>query len=174
MRPRAIALAAAAALLLGVAGCGGCDGGGLRELAVIEPIRAALPNVSSSPGAFEEARMKGLTAYKRADYDDAVERLATAHEIHKENSEVLLYLGSAELLRGESAKAVQYLRLSAEAAMRAPLKHEAQWQLANAYLASAEADSAEAVLQRVIEEARARSAAATDLLARLRAAVPAS
>jgi hypothetical protein len=138
----------------------------LSILATIEPVPVRLSR-SVPAGPFEEARLAGLDAYASGDWAGARASLAEAAHIDSENDEVLLYLGSAELLADHLGEARDHLLRSIRHASSDRVRDEAAWQLAN--LALLENRRAEAV--RWLEPLALgghRAADASELMTRLR------
>jgi hypothetical protein len=167
--PGAGVLAAAAALLL-LFVLPGRDDHGLRELALIEPIPVRITRGPVDPGGFEESRVRGLEAYQAGDYAGAREALRRAAELEGSDAEVALYLGSVELLLGDTGKAVELFERSAATAPSDVVRDEAYWQLANAELARGRAREATAILEDLSGRQGPRRSNAATLLSSLEAA----
>jgi hypothetical protein len=138
-----------------------------RGLARIEPIPVNITRSPVSPGSFEEARLIGLESYRDGDYGRAAERLDEAVDLRPDAAELYLYLGSAAMLDNDYEPATRYLQTCIERAGNDALRDEAMWQLANAYLAGGDVNSARTTLQRIRDAGGARAGDSTRLLTRL-------
>jgi hypothetical protein len=105
----------------------------LVSLASVEPLPVRFTRGAVEAGSFEEARLQGLEAYATADYDSAAAHFRVGLRRRPGDSEVTLYLGSAELLRDNAAAAIPLLETSARATALT-IRTEALWQLVNAQL----------------------------------------
>jgi anti-sigma factor RsiW len=134
----------------------------IAALARIEPLPVSITRGPSEPGSFEESRMQGLEAYVEGDYAAAVRHLRRGLELQPANHEVRLYLGSAELLRGDPATAEPLLDAAASRAAE-PVRSEALWALASARMRLEDRSGALDALRR-LKLVPGRHAAATDTL----------
>ncbi len=150
-RPRRVnwgwaGLAAAAAVLLFVLLPPAGDPG-LADLAQVEPLPVRITRAVPEPDSFEDHRLQGLEAYSAGDYVGAGAHLADALELRPADAEMLLYLGSTFLLRGQPESAAEMLDGPAVAATDPVLRDEAAWQLANSLLLAGRGDEAERTLE---------------------------
>lgn len=136
-------------------------------LARVKPLDVTLTPGAVQPGSFEESRRLGLEAYRKRDYDSAVDHLSRAAELRPDDAAVLLYVGSAHLLLDRHARAAHDLRRAVEAAPNPMLRREAQWQLANAALAADRLEEARGILDSLAHRAGSRRAEAAELLVEL-------
>jgi thioredoxin-like negative regulator of GroEL len=149
-------LAAAAAILLFVLVPPAGDPG-LADLAQVEPLPVRITRAVPEPDSFEDHRLRGLEAYATGDYLAAGAHLADALELRPADAEILLYLGSTFLLRGQPESAADLLGGPAIAATDPVLRDEAAWQLANALLMAGRVEEAEQTLETLaVREGRRR------------------
>ncbi len=134
----------------------------------IEPLPVGLDRGASPSGEFERERLDGLERYAEGNWSGAIGSFRRALELQPDSDEIRLYLGSAELLAGNSAEAVDLLRPAAERASGGRIHDEARWLYANALLAVGRARDAERVLSQIAEEESDHSDAAESLLEQLR------
>jgi tetratricopeptide (TPR) repeat protein len=141
-----LAAAAALVVLLLIPQDGATD---LSGLASIKPLPVKLSRSVPAPDSFEEHRLLSLEAYAGADYPSATEHLSNALALHTDDPEMLLYLGSIQLLRGDTGDSVERFERARENATDSVVKEEAGWQLANALLMANRNDDAEQVLKEI-------------------------
>ena len=116
------------------------------QFAMIEPLPVRNTRSTAEPGSFEESRMLGLEAYAAGNYVAAREHFLHAISMESDRPELLLYLGSAELLEDNLNSAELHLRQATEHAPAGTVRDEASWQLANALLLLRRADEATQLL----------------------------
>jgi tetratricopeptide (TPR) repeat protein len=136
-------------------------------LARVKPLDVTLTRGAVEPGSFEESRDLGLEAYRKRDYEAAIDHLSRAAEMRPDDADVWLYAGSAHLLLDRHVRAANNLRRAVEAAPNPMLRREAQWQLANAELAADRLEEARAILESLAHRAGGRRAEAAELLVEL-------
>jgi Flp pilus assembly protein TadD len=133
-------------------------------LARIEPLPVRISRSVAEPGSFEAARVRGLEHYRDGDYDVAAAAFGDALTLKPGDAEILVYLGSTELLRGDDERAARYLEAGLAVAEAAPLREELLWQLANARLRAGNVAGAKQALSKVVELGRAHASEARQLL----------
>lgn len=131
----------------------------------------------AEPGSFEETWLRALEAYSSRDFAAAASELERAEEMQPGKPEVSLYLGSARLLLGDSARAISFLNLALERSKsledaQESVAQEARWQLANAHLVIGDARRAKTLLRELLVMGGDRAGTARDLLERLSNAHP--
>ena len=120
-------------------------------LARVEPLPVRVTRSVPEAGSFEEIRLLGLDAYAAGDFAAAREYLLRAVELEPDNGEMLLYLGSTELLEGQVEAAIDHLEKARERSPDGAVKDEAAWQLANAALLDGRPEDAVRVLEKIGE-----------------------
>jgi hypothetical protein len=105
----------------------------VASLARLQPLPVRFTRAPVAPGGFEDHRMRGLEAYESGDYAGAAVSFRRALAEH-EDDETRIYLGSAELLRGNARAADSVLAPVASQATDTALQAEALWQIVNARL----------------------------------------
>jgi tetratricopeptide (TPR) repeat protein len=121
----------------------------LAALARVEPLPVRITRAVPEPGSFEEARLMGLDSYAAGDYADARGHLARSLELEPNNGEMLLYLGSAELLLGELESAMEHFRAARDRSPDGVVRDEAAWQSANAALLGGRREEAVNLLEQL-------------------------
>ena len=117
------------------------------RFAIVEPLPVRTSRSIPESGSFEESRLLGLEAYASGNYESAAAQFGRALSIADGEAEVLLYLGSAELLERDLESAVLHLSDAKEFAVDGPVHDEAAWQLANTFLLLGRLDEAERILE---------------------------
>jgi tetratricopeptide (TPR) repeat protein len=140
------------------------------QFAIVEPLSVRVSRSIPEPGSFEESRLLGLDAYKSGDFGSALEHFLHASSMESDHPELLLYLGSAELLDGRVDPAIEHLRQAMDNATEPAVRDEATWQLVNALLLSGLADEAEDLLTALAEGEGRRADEARSLQQAVRAA----
>lgn len=162
------ALAAAAVLLLLLRPWGATELTSLAPYADHDPLPVRVSRAVAPPASFEAARLAGLAAYARGDWEEAATRLAEAVERRPDHAESWLYRGSALRQAGAAQAAHHALR---EAAALSPATEvagaEARWQLAQLELAAGDREGAGRWLEE-LDGAPRRAGEAAELRARLR------
>jgi tetratricopeptide (TPR) repeat protein len=138
-------------------------------LARVEPLPVRITRDVPQRGTFDERRWLGLEAYSYGDYDSARAHLARAAQARPDDGEVLLYLGSSELLLGQVEAAIDSLRRARRSAAEPSVQDEASWQLANALVLGDRAADASGVLRELSEREGRRADDARTLLQQLEA-----
>ena len=138
------------------------------SLARIEALPVRINRSAVEPGTFEAARLRGLELYRDADYAGARAALEEALALRPGDAEMLLYLGSAELLQGNPAGAAVHLATGVSRADTPALREELLWQLVQAHLAANNREDATATLEEVVALAGRRAGDAGRLLAEIR------
>jgi hypothetical protein len=133
----ALAAAAAVVLALWLPRTGTRDSAGLARL---ERLPVRITRSAPAAGSFEEARLLGLEAYAAGEWSAAREFLGRAAGMEAGDAEILLYLGSAEALSGDPKRGAATLERAVGLAEDPIVRDEASWQLANARIASGEAE----------------------------------
>jgi tetratricopeptide (TPR) repeat protein len=142
------------------------DTGGIMR---IEPLPVNISRGLVEEGTFDAARLRALVLYRDADYAGARAAFEEALALRDGDAEMLLYLGSTELLQGSPARAAAHLEAAAGAPGAAPaLREEALWQLAHAHLAADRRQDATATLEEVAALDGRHADNARRLLAELR------
>jgi len=162
--PAAAVVAAAAIALIFMLPRGPHDGSDMTGFVRIEPLPVNITRGSAEPGTFEATRLRGLEQYRDGDYSGAITAFEEALSLRDGDAEVLLYLGSAELLQGNPASAARHLASGASRADSPALREELLWQLAQAQLASGHRAEAERSLRDVIALRGRRAALARTIL----------
>ena len=147
------------------------------RFACVEPIPVRIHRGRVEPGSFEESWLRGLEAYSSRDFAAAAIEFERAEEMQPGRPEVSLYLGSARLLLGDSARAISFQNLALERLKsledaQESVAQEARWQLANAHLVIGDAKQAKMLLRALLVIGGNRAGAARDLLERLSNARP--
>jgi tetratricopeptide (TPR) repeat protein len=159
-----VAVAAAVALLLIVRPGEKDHGIEPAALAHIAPLPVLISRSPVEPGSFQAVRLRGFELYRDADYEAARAQLNQALALKPDDAEMLLYLGSSELLLGRTDRAVELLQRGVAQATPPALGEELHWQLANALLASGAIDDARSELRHVVDAGRRHQGEATRLL----------
>lgn len=143
------------------------------QLARIEPLPVLLPR-SETGNEFDEAWIRGIEAYRAHDFFRATSSLGRAAELAPSKPEVVLYLGSAQLLLGLFDVAIQTLTAAVDLASSgstdeqpSALAEEARWQLANARLAHGDAAAAIPLLEGISVDQGTHADEAVSLLERI-------
>ena len=137
------------------------------QFAIIEPLPVRISRSIPEPGSFEESRLLGLDAYKSGDYGSAREHFLRASSMESDRPELLLYLGSAELLEDNLDSAEAHLRQAAQHAPAGALHDEANWQLAHTLLLLRRADEAKRIFSILAKQEGRRRGESFELLERL-------
>jgi hypothetical protein len=137
------------------------------RLARLEPIPVQLTR-DVPTGPFEQERVAGLERYSNSDWAGAREAFTRALQVQPGSEEIRLYLGSAELLDGEVAAAVDRLHGLAEDAADPRIRVEARWQLANGLLLAGREPEAVELLEDLAAGEGRRAGPARELLERVR------
>lgn len=134
------------------------------SLASIQPLPVRINRSVSETDSFETARLRGLEFYRDADYDGARVAFGDALVRKPGDSEMLLYLGSAESMSGDFAGAAAHLEEALRTAEAPALREELLWQLANVKLATNDVEAAKPALTEMISLGLGHSARARELL----------
>jgi anti-sigma factor RsiW len=161
----AAAAAAVAVVLILLPDRPGID---LSTIAVVEPLPVRITRDVPPSGSSEAARLLGLEAYSAGDWASARDALSSAAAMRPDDAEILLYLGSAELLDGDTAAAADPLLSAERLATGTRLREEASWQLANLALLAGRKDDATERLDQLAAGDGHRAGDAREMLARLR------
>ena len=145
---------------------GGADSD-LSGLVELRPLPVRTQRDVPPPGSFEESRALALEAYSGATYDTAAEHFRQALSLSPDNTEILLYFGSAELLGGNAEAATPFLHRCESLATDSTIKDEVIWLAANADLLLGLNDDARQRLQSLASRPGRRSEAAKALLERM-------
>jgi FimV-like protein len=119
-------------------------------LARIEPLPVLVQRGSEREDARAWAR--GLELYREQSFAAAAPEFAKAVDLAPERAEILLYLGSSQVLLGRDEDGIQTLQRAVRLAGTdppSPLLEECRWQLANAYLSIGDAATAAPILQEI-------------------------
>jgi tetratricopeptide (TPR) repeat protein len=116
-------------------------------LARIEPLPVQITRAVVEPGTFEAARLRALELYRDGDYTGAHNTFGEALAMRQEDPEMLLYLGSCELLLGAAADATRHLETGLERTDHPALREELYWQLAQARIVTGDAQGARRALE---------------------------
>ncbi len=119
-------------------------------LARIEALPVSISRGASEPGTFEAARLRGLELYRDGNYAGARAALEAALGLEPGNAEILLYLGSTELLQGNPADAARHLAAGTNRTETPALREELLWQLVHAHLAANKREEATSSLEEII------------------------
>ncbi len=141
----------------------------IAALARTEPLTVLTTRAPTDDAQFDLLYREGLDAYAAADYRAASAHLALAAQLDPGHEAARLYLGSAYLLSGRPAAAVEALEAALAAGRPPILREEVTWQLANAHLAAGRPGPAMAALERVIGWGGVHADAARALRRELRA-----
>lgn len=133
-------------------------------IARIEPLPVRITRSAPEGGSFEERRLIALEAYAAGDWSVARERFVSALELSPDDAELLLYLGSAELLDERHEQAASHLRRARDLADGPRLADEARWQLANLALVEGRPADAVPLLRELASAGGHRAAAAKELI----------
>ena len=163
----AAALAAAACVALILLAQPPGVGPAVTGLARLEPLAVLSVRGPLGAGEFESAYRNGLERYARGAYRESAEAFARAAQLEPAHETVFLCLGSAQLLAGEPAAAVEALEGGLANTADPELIAEYQWQLANACLAAGRLEPAREQLARIAGSAGAHADEARDLLAQI-------
>ena len=163
----AVALAAVVATLIFLPR-GPRDAGDLSGRLRIEPLPVNISRGAVEPGTFEAARLRALELYRDGNYTNARRAFDEALVLAPGDAEMLLYLGSAELIQGNPAGAALHLAAGANRAEEPPLREELLWQLAHAHLAAGKTGDATSALEQVVALEGRHADEARGLLAEIR------
>ena len=165
-------LAAAAAAVLSVSALylfrGVDDASNVAVLARIEPMRVPLSRSVAEMDSFAKLRLGAFEHYRDARYESARASLQAALELAPDNAEILLYLGSTELLLRNAPRALQLLQVAVQRSDEPPLSEQILWQLAQAQLTLGDGEAATQTLEQVLALQRGHAAQAQELLEALR------
>lgn len=161
------AMAAAAILLLLLQPWGAAELATIAPYADRDPLPVRVSRAVAPPASFEAARLAGLAAYARGDWDDSAERLAEALRLQPDHAESWVYRGSALRQAGAAQAAHGSLRRAVELSPATePIGAEARWQLAQLELSAGDRDGALRWLEE-LEGAPRRAEEAASLRVRL-------
>ncbi len=117
----------------------------------------------------DEARIKELAfdLYKKGNYADATVAMDQAVQLNPEDTALLLYLGSSQMLAGDAEAAITTLEPAAASETHGDVLGAMQWILANAYLAAGHTQEAVRVLRELQANATSHRSEAGALLVKL-------
>jgi len=148
-----VAVAASIALLLGVYFLMPSPNSEFQLAQYLEtPTTIAIRGETTN--AFSEAWLKGESAYKEKNYEEAVSIFSTLQndftEAINHNGKRLIYLGISHLQLGQYDLAIDAFR---QISTDSPLQDERDWYLALSYLAKADKENARTVLEKISTDA---------------------
>jgi len=120
------------------------------DLIAVEPLPVLINRGAAAPDSFATARLRGLEFYRDGDYAGAGSQLQAALDLRPGDAELLLYLGSSELMLGNPDMAAKHLEEGRRGATNDALREEIDWQLANALLRRGSTAEARRVLEQVV------------------------